>query len=44
MTEVVQLGAGGAGAAVADALLSDGTEHLTVVDVDVDRARPWPGR
>jgi shikimate dehydrogenase len=35
---VVQLGAGGAGAAVADALLSDGTEHLTVVDVDVDRA------
>ena len=38
VTEVVQLGAGGAGAAVADALLSDGTEHLTVVDVDVDRA------
>ena len=36
--EVVQLGAGGAGAAVADALLSDGTEHLTVVDVDDDRA------
>ncbi|HEU4547268.1 MAG TPA: shikimate dehydrogenase [Microlunatus sp.] len=38
VTEVVQLGAGGAGAAVADALLADGTEHLTVVDVDVDRA------
>ena len=38
VTEVVQLGAGGAGAAVADALLSDGTEHLTVVDVDVARA------
>ena len=38
VSEVVQLGAGGAGAAVADALLSDGTEHLTVVDVDVDRA------
>ena len=38
VSEVVQLGAGGAGAAVADALLSHGTEHLTVVDVDVDRA------
>ena len=38
VTEVVQLGAGGAGAAVADALLADGTEHLTVVDVDVARA------
>jgi shikimate dehydrogenase len=36
--EVVQLGAGGAGAAVADALLAHGTEHLTVVDMDVDRA------
>lgn len=36
--EVVQLGAGGAGAAVADALLTHGTEHLTLVDVDVDRA------
>ena len=47
VSEVVQLGAGGAGAAVADALLSDGTEHLTVVDVDVDRAtapRPGAGR
>jgi shikimate dehydrogenase len=32
--EVVQLGAGGAGAAVADALLSQGVEHLTIVDVD----------
>lgn len=38
VSEVVQLGAGGAGAAVADALLSHGTEHLTVVDMDVDRA------
>jgi shikimate dehydrogenase len=36
--EVVQLGAGGAGAAVADALLAHGTEHLTIVDTDVDRA------
>lgn len=35
---VVQLGAGGAGAAVADALLSCGVEHLTVVDVDDQRA------
>jgi shikimate dehydrogenase len=32
--EVVQIGAGGAGAAVADALLSQGVEHLTIVDVD----------
>ncbi len=36
--EVVQLGAGGAGSAVADALLSQGTEHLTIVDVDPARA------
>lgn len=32
--DVVLIGAGGAGAAVADALLSLGTDHLTVVDVD----------
>jgi shikimate dehydrogenase len=37
-SEVVQLGAGGAGSAVADALLALGTEHLTIVDVDSDRA------
>ena len=37
-TEVVQIGAGGAGTAVADALLTLGTEHLTIVDTDVDRA------
>ena len=37
-TNVVLIGAGGAGAAVGDAMLSVGTEHLTVVDVDVDRA------
>jgi shikimate dehydrogenase len=36
--DVVQLGAGGAGTAVADALLAHGTEHLTIVDTDVDRA------
>lgn len=36
---VVQLGAGGAGSAVAEALLGLGTAHLTVVDVDPARAR-----
>ena len=36
--EVVQLGAGGAGVAVADALLSLGTDHLVVVDLDEDRS------
>ncbi|PRC47028.1 shikimate dehydrogenase, partial [Mycobacterium sp. ITM-2017-0098] len=35
---VVLVGAGGAGAAVADALLRLGSGHLTVVDLDVDRA------
>jgi shikimate dehydrogenase len=35
---VVLLGAGGAGTAVADALLRLGTTHLTLVDLDVDRA------
>lgn len=35
--EVVQLGAGGAGVAVADALLSLGTDRLVVVDLDEDR-------
>ena len=38
VTEVVQLGAGGAGAAVADALLTQGVEHLTVVDLNAGRA------
>lgn len=41
--EVVQLGAGGAGTAVADALLTHGVEHLTIVDVDVDRASALAG-
>ncbi|MGY1603572.1 shikimate dehydrogenase [Geodermatophilus sp. SYSU D00815] len=36
---VVLLGAGGAGAAVAHALLTLGAGHLTVADVDADRAR-----
>ena len=35
---VVLIGAGGAGAAVGEALLRLGTDHLTVVDVDVERA------
>lgn len=35
---VVQVGAGGAGAAVGHALLALGTQHLTVVDLDIDRA------
>ncbi|MCZ8379398.1 shikimate dehydrogenase [Mycobacterium sp. CPCC 205372] len=35
---VVMIGAGGAGAAVGDALLRLGAEHLAVVDADVDRA------
>jgi shikimate dehydrogenase len=37
-TNVVLLGAGGAGAAVGHALLELGTEHLTVVDLDIDCA------
>jgi shikimate dehydrogenase len=35
---VVLVGAGGAGAAVGDALLRLGAEHLTVVDVDIECA------
>ena len=38
LEQVVLLGAGGAGSAVAHALLSLGTERLTVVDRDVERA------
>ena len=37
-TNVVLLGAGGAGAAVGHALLDLGVEHLAVVDIEVDRA------
>ena len=40
---VVLLGAGGAGAAVGDALLRLGTEHLTVVDLDIERATALAG-
>ncbi|WP_259754739.1 shikimate dehydrogenase [Pseudomonas sp. GCEP-101] len=36
---VVQLGAGGAGAAVAHALLAEGVEQLTIVEVDSARAQ-----
>ncbi|WP_285428848.1 shikimate dehydrogenase [Pseudomonas sp. lyk4-R2A-8] len=36
---VVQMGAGGAGAAVAHALLAEGVEQLSVFDVDAGRAR-----
>lgn len=35
---VVMVGAGGAGAAVGHALLELGAEHLSVVDIDIDRA------
>lgn len=35
---VVQMGAGGAGAAVAHALLSEGVGQLSIFDVDVERA------
>ncbi len=36
--QVVQMGAGGAGAAVAHALLIEGVERLTIFDVDAGRA------
>lgn len=36
--DVVQLGAGGAGSAVAHALLALGVRHLTLVDLEMDRA------
>ncbi len=36
---VVQMGAGGAGAAVAHALLAEGVQHLSIFDVDMTRAR-----
>ncbi|OLU24433.1 shikimate dehydrogenase [Pseudomonas sp. PA15(2017)] len=35
---VVQMGAGGAGAAVAHALLSEGVEQLSIFDVELERA------
>lgn len=36
---VVQMGAGGAGAAVAHALLSEGVQRLSIFDVDIHRAQ-----
>lgn len=36
---VILVGAGGAGSAVAHSLAMQGVEHLTIVDVDLDRAR-----
>lgn len=42
-SNVVLLGAGGAGAAVGHALLELGADHLTVVDLDVDRATALAG-
>lgn len=42
-TNVVLIGAGGAGAAVGHALLDLGTDHLTVTDLDVDRATALAG-
>jgi len=39
LENVVQLGAGGAGAAVAHALLAEGVGRLVVADVDLDRAQ-----
>jgi shikimate dehydrogenase len=41
---VVQLGAGGAGAAVAHAMLTLGAGHLTIVDVDESRAAELAAR
>jgi shikimate dehydrogenase len=43
ISNVILLGAGGAGAAVGHALLALGAEHLTVVDLDVDRAAALAG-
>ena len=38
MSQVVQFGAGGAGCAVANAVLGLGVRHLTLVDTDMERA------
>lgn len=42
--KVLQLGAGGAGAAVASALLSLGTRELVIADLDLSRAEALAGR
>jgi shikimate dehydrogenase len=39
LDRVTQLGAGGAGSAVSDALLRLGVRELTIIDLDADRAR-----
>ena len=39
LRRVVQMGAGGAGSAVAHAVLTLGAEQLTIIDIDADRAR-----
>ena len=39
LRRVVQMGAGGAGSAVAHAVLTLGAERLTIIDIDVGRAR-----
>ena len=39
LEHVVQMGAGGAGAAVAHALLSEGVQRLTIFDVEISRAQ-----
>ena len=44
LSNVVQLGAGGAGSATAYALLREGAEHVTLVDVEADRAAALIGR
>ncbi|HEV7263347.1 MAG TPA: hypothetical protein VGN83_00285 [Falsiroseomonas sp.] len=41
---VVQLGAGGAGAAVAHALLAEGGGHLVIFDVETERAETLVAR
>ena len=38
LSKVIQLGAGGAGSAVAYALLRDGAQELVLIDLDADRA------
>jgi shikimate dehydrogenase len=40
---VVQLGAGGAGSAVAHAILTVGARHLMLVDLDIDKAKLLEG-
>jgi shikimate dehydrogenase len=44
LRHIVQLGAGGAGAAVARAALVLGTQRLTIYDVDAERARALAAR